>query len=99
MDDESKSPVVREFMVRQRRQAAAIAAALAVMIVCAVVYKRPEVFVFGEVSKSGIFAVQVIMISAFFAFTMYNWRCPACKRNPGPNLERRRCRKCGAQIR
>jgi ribosomal protein S27AE len=38
------------------------------------------------------------VIVAFIGFTRHNWRCPACNRFLGSNLDRRMCGKCRARL-
>jgi hypothetical protein len=84
------------FHIRQNRQILAIAIALFLVLLAAVLYKRP---LFVEWSKGTLFGMQVITIAAFLGFTAINWRCPACGKSLGSNINRRVCGKCGARLR
>jgi hypothetical protein len=69
--------ITREFWQRQGRQILALAAALFLVILLAVVYKRHDLF--GEYSKDTLVAAQLVVMSAFIGFTAINWRCVTCK--------------------
>jgi len=88
--------IMREYRSRQTRQAIAIAVALFLVILGAVLHKRPDLF--GEVSRSAVFGLQAITIAGFMGFTAANWRCPACGKHLGSDIYRTRCRKCGARL-
>ena len=87
---------MQEFRLRQSRQLLAIAIALFLVMLCAVLYKRPDLL--GGVSKGTLFGAQVISIAAFFGFTVVNWRCPSCGSSLGTDINRSICRKCGARL-
>jgi len=89
--------IAREFWLRQGRQFLAIAAALFLVILLAVVYKRHDLF--GEYSKDALVAAQLAVIAAFIGFTAFNWRCPSCKKYLGPDINKRVCRHCKTRLR
>ncbi|MBI5739322.1 MAG: hypothetical protein HZA16_01265 [Nitrospirae bacterium] len=89
--------VTREFWLRQGRQLLAIAAALFLVLLMAVAHKRHDLF--GEYSKNTLIAVQLVVITAFIAFTAFNWRCPACKKYLGRDIYKRGCKHCGTRLR
>lgn len=88
--------IMREYRSRQSRQAIAIAVALFLVILGAVLYKRPDLF--GEISRSALFGLQAITIAGFLGFTAANWRCPACGKHLGGDIYRTSCRKCKARL-
>jgi len=88
---------MREFEARQSRQFIAIAAALFLVMLCAVIYKRPDIF--GEFSTTALFGAQALCIASFVGFTAQNWRCPSCGKYLGNDIIRRACKKCGARLR
>ncbi len=91
-----REQIMREFRRRQSRQLIAIAAALFLVLLFAVLYKRPDLI--GEFSKNLLFGAQIAIITAFLGFTGFNWRCPACRKFLGSDIHRRRCKKCGAVL-
>ena len=89
--------ILRDFRLRQSRQILAVAIALFLVLLLAVLYKRPDRF--GEFSKDILLAMQLMLISAFIGFTAINWRCPSCKKYLGRDINRRVCKKCGTRLR
>jgi ribosomal protein S27AE len=87
----------KEFQTRQNRQFIAIAIALFAVLLCAVVYKRPDLF--GAFSKGALFGTQVVIIGSYIGFTSQNWKCPSCGKYLGTDINRRICKKCGVQLR
>ena len=91
-----KERIMNQYRVRQTRQIIAITAALFLVLLVAVVYKRPDLF--GAYSRQSLFAAQAIPIAAFIGFTYRNWRCPVCEKFLSSDINRRRCKKCGAHL-
>ena len=89
--------IMQEFHQRQTRQIIAIAIALFVVMLCAVLYKRPGVL--GEYSKATLFGVQIVSIASFWVFSSVNWRCPACEKFLGTDINKRGCKKCKTRLR
>jgi len=87
--------VRQEFRMRQNRQIIAIMVALFLVLLSAVLYKRP---LFGELSKATLFGMQIAAIAAFLLFSAVNWKCPSCNKSLGSNINKRICRKCGARL-
>ncbi len=97
MGKKDRDRIAQDFRSRQNRQFIAIAAALFLVLLSAVVYRRPDLF--GEFSKSTLFGAQVAIIAAFIGFTGFNWRCPSCTKYLGNDINRLICKKCGARLR
>ncbi len=91
-----REQVKQVYRVRQSRQIIAIAVSLFLVLLLAVVYKRPDIF--GTYAKKTLFAVQALVIGAFCGFTAQNWRCPSCRSFLASDMSRRRCRRCGAHL-
>ncbi len=89
--------IAKDFRVRQSRQLFAMAITLLLLIFLVLLYKRPDIF--GEISKHSIFAAQVLLIAAFIGFSAANWRCPACNKYLGTDINRRICSKCRTRLR
>jgi hypothetical protein len=92
-DDETK----REFLMHQIRQFLAIGGALFLVLFLAIVYKHHDLF--GEYSNNTLIAAQLVVISAFIGFTVFNWRCPLCKKYLGNDIFIRVCRHCKTRLR
>lgn len=96
MERRDDKQIAREFWLRQGRQLLAIAAALFLVILPAVVYKRGDLF--GEYSKNTLMAAQLVAIAAFIGFTAFNWRCPSCKKYLGKDIYKLKCRHCKTRL-
>jgi len=88
---------MQEFRVRQNHQFIAIAITLFGVLLCAVIYKRPDLF--GEYSKGTLFGAQAVVIASYVVYTSYNWTCPSCGKHLGTDINRQICKKCGARLR
>jgi hypothetical protein len=88
--------ITEEYKARQSRQIVAIAAAMFVVILSAVLYKRPDLL--GAISGRTLVGLQIVSIASFVVFSAYNWRCPSCDKHLGNNVHRQRCGKCGARL-
>lgn len=97
MQKKNYEQIKQEFHQRQTYQIIAIAIALFVVMLCAVLYKRPGVM--GEYSKAALFSVQIATIAVFLIFTVYNWRCPVCSKSLGSDINKRGCKKCKTRLR
>jgi len=97
MQKKNFEQIKQEFHKRQANQIIAIAIALFVVMLCAVMYKRPGVL--GEYSKASLFAVQIVTIASFMVYTSYNWRCPVCSKSLGTDINKRGCKKCKTRLR
>jgi hypothetical protein len=89
--------IIRDFGLRQSRQFLAIAVTILLLLFLALLYRRPDIF--GEFSKNIIFKAQIVLIAAFIGFSVFNWRCPSCKKYLGNNIIRRICKHCGSRLR
>jgi tRNA(Ile2) C34 agmatinyltransferase TiaS len=96
MRKKDQTDIKREYRLRQTRQIIAVTVALFLVMLAAVLYKRPDLV--GAFSKGTLFGLQAISIAAFLGYTAYNWRCPSCDKHLGSNVHRQRCGKCGALL-
>ena len=88
--------IKQEFRQRQSRQIIAITITLFAVLLCAVIYKRPDIF--GEFSKSTLFGAEIVIIASYMVFTSINWMCPSCGKYIGSDINKRICKKCGARL-
>ncbi len=96
MNKKDKKQIMQEFHLRQTRQIIAIAIALFLVLLSAVLYKRP---VLEELPKGMLFGTQIAAIAAFLVFTSLNWKCPSCGKGLGSDIHKSHCRKCGVRLR
>ena len=97
MQKKDPKQIMQEFEIRQSRQIIVIAAALFLVLLCAVIYKRPDFF--GEISKSTLYGMQALIIASFIGFTAVNWKCPSCGKYLGSDIHRRTCKHCRSRLR
>ncbi len=96
MNENERSRIKREFRARQNRQIVAITAAMFIVLLGAVLHKRPDIL--GALSGRTLFGMQAISIAAFLGYTVHNWRCPSCGKRLGGNIHRQSCAKCGVRF-
>ncbi len=97
MEQRDEHRLKQEFQARRTRQVIAVAAAIALIVLVAVLFRRPDLF--GGLSKGTIVKVQIVVIILFVNFTSYNWRCPSCRRFLGSDIGRQTCKNCGIRLR
>jgi hypothetical protein len=97
MSEKDDKQIMQDFQVRRGRQLLAIGVALFLVLFFAMLHKHPTIL--GEFSRNAIFEAQAIVIAAFIGYSSLNWRCPACKKFLGNDVNRRVCRKCGRRLR
>lgn len=88
--------ITEEYKARQSRQIIAIAVAMFVVILSAVLYKRPDLL--GAISGRTLVGLQIVSIASFVVFSAYNWRCPSCDKHLGSNIHRQHCGKCRTRL-
>ena len=92
-----KDKLVREFRRRKTRQVYAVI--LVVFLLVSLVWKMGHPgFFLGGLSRPTVSLLELIVIAGFLLFSAVNWRCPACGRYLGANIDSRGCRKCGAKL-
>ncbi len=85
-----------KFIRCKRRQLIAMVSTLILLLFLGLVSKRPDIF--GEYARNDILASQILMVCGFLWFSIFNWRCPACKKSIGPDFNRRICKHCGTRL-
>ncbi len=96
MNKKDSQKIMQDFIVRRTRQFIAIVAAVILVLLVAMLYKRSDLF--GEFSKNILAFAQILIILAFINFTAFNWRCPSCKKYMGNDMNPRGCKKCGTRL-
>jgi len=86
----------QKFRQLQTRQIIAVTTAIFLVLLAAILYKRPDLL--GAFSGRTMFGMQIVTIASFVVYTAYNWRCPACDKHLGSDIHRTRCKKCGARL-
>jgi len=88
--------IAEEYKARQSRQIIAIAIAMFLVLLSAVLYKRPDLL--GPISGKTLAGLQIVSIASFVVFSAYNWRCPKCDKHLGSNIHRQQCGKCRTRL-
>jgi hypothetical protein len=96
MKERDDEHIMRDFGLRRGRQQLAIAATVFLLLFLVLLHSRPNLL--GEFSKNTTIAAQLVVITAFIGFSAYNWRCPSCNKYLGSDINRRRCKQCGARL-
>lgn len=96
MPKRDDNKILQEYKERQSRQIIAIAVAMFVVILSAVLYRRPDLL--GAISGRTLVGLQIVSIASFVVFSAYNWRCPSCDKHLGSNIHRQHCGKCRTRL-
>ena len=89
--------IMREFRHRRTRQLYAIVMVIGLLIAVLWKHSHPGLLL-GELSKPVVLFLEIALIGGFAAFTAANWRCPACSRYLGPNINQMACRRCKVRL-
>lgn len=95
---EEQERIVAEFARRRRRQLIATAPTLAIIFLLLIMKREPHPQILG-VSADRLVLFAMGGIVAAIAFSLWNWRCPACSRYLGRTTNPAFCSKCGAKLR
>ncbi|HAR44852.1 MAG: hypothetical protein A2X56_10000 [Nitrospirae bacterium GWC2_57_13] len=87
--------VIAEFKRRMMRQIYAIGTTIFLLMMLVWKQGHPGLFI-GELSRSTVVSLELLLIVGFIAFSAVNWRCPACGCYLGAGINPPRCRKCRA---
>ena len=94
--DQQLAEFKAEFAKRRRRQLLAVIPILAIFVLRIVLgEKKPEAAPFGLTPEILVGAALVVVLGVI-AFSLWNWRCPACNKYLGKGIGPAFCAKCGA---
>jgi hypothetical protein len=86
---------IRLSLARKRTMQLVLSAFIIVpLAACLLVWKFPDLWVFGF-SEWYLFGVGFAIILVAFLLTVLNWRCPGCNAYLGREFRPRNCRYCG----
>ena len=86
-----------EFAKRRKRQLLAVIPILGIIVLRVALDREAETSFFGLPSGLVIGGALVIIIGVV-AFSLWNWRCPACNKYLGKGISPSFCSKCGVPL-
>lgn len=89
--------IVAEFRKRRNRQLAVSIPFLVIFVSSLWLRDHPDRLPV-EFSGTTFLVIFLGAIGAILAFSLANWRCPACNRYLGKGFSPRFCPKCGARL-
>jgi len=95
--EQQKQSIRDEFKRRRRRQIILIIPVVLAVIGMMNTSERYGAAVLGlpaEVAAGGFF----VLVLGALAFSLFNWRCPACSGYLGKSISPRFCSKCGVSL-
>ncbi len=95
--DRQKALIKTEFAARRRNQILVSIPLIAMIVLLVVSGENPDQAVLGmPVTVWG--PVFTVFLVGGIGFSLYNWRCPACKKYLGKSINPRFCSTCGATL-
>jgi hypothetical protein len=85
-----------EFAKRRRRQFVVAIPAVAVFVVLASAERGGGKTLLGPAAV--VVPMAIALIVGILAFSLTNWRCPACRKYLGKAISPRFCTSCGVQL-
>lgn len=86
-----------EFCARRRRQLLVSLPLLLLALGTAFLEKGKQGAACG-ISASILLPVFLVLVIGAIAFSLYNWRCPACNRYLGKQWSPKYCSRCGVML-
>jgi hypothetical protein len=86
-----------EFARRRKRQLLVTIPIVACIVLVRVFSREEDALVFG-LPASVVIGAAFAVIAAVVAFTLWNWRCPACNKYLGKGMSPSFCSKCGVPL-
>ncbi len=93
--EEQKAEFRRLFSTRRRNQII-LAVPIILVILLLPLAERNEA-IFG-VPPAVVGPVGLVLILGALAFSLYNWRCPACNKYLGKAISPKFCSRCGVEL-
>lgn len=96
-DPVNEKKIIEDFKKRRMRQII-VAVPMVICMILVLVISENKGFSFAGISSLHILAGMIVLFLAAFAFSIKNWRCPACNRYLGKGINPKFCPKCGARL-
>lgn len=95
---EEQERIIAEFARRRRRQLIATVPTLAVIFLLLIMKREPRPQILGIPADTWVlFALAGVAVAV--VFSLWNWRCPGCKKYLGKATNPSFCAKCGVKLR
>ncbi|HOD13920.1 MAG TPA: hypothetical protein PLA65_13525 [Spirochaetota bacterium] len=89
--------IIEDFKKRRMKQII-VAVPMVICMILVLVISENTGFSFAGISSLHILVGMIVLFLAAFAFSIKNWRCPACNRYLGKGINPKFCPKCGARL-
>jgi hypothetical protein len=86
-----------EFTRRRRRQWLVVVPVIAAMLAFHWIDEIPDTAL-GGLSQTILLLAALGTVLAALAFSLYNWRCPACSKYLGRTINPKHCGNCGFRL-
>ena len=97
--EQERATFRQAFTLRRRRQLGiTIPLAFFLVVLASTVDGEGLVPQFSRLPGSFRVALYLVLVGGAIAFSLYNWRCPACNRYLGKGTNPQFCPKCGAPL-
>lgn len=96
--EQQKSSFKEQFAVRRKRQIILAVPFIVVFIAFAVATDEENGGAVLGIPVSVIGPVFMVFVVGALAFSLQNWRCPACNKYLGKGMSPRFCPKCGVAL-
>ncbi len=95
--EKPKASLKTKFAAAKRKQIVVALVLIPVIFLFVFFERRPDQLVLGVSVKELIPAFLVLVIGAV-GFSLYNWRCPGCRKYLGKTFNPKFCPKCGVEL-
>lgn len=95
--ERGKLSIKTEFAARRRNQIVVSIPLIAMIVLLVLSGDNPDQVILGMPATVWAPAF-VILFTGGIGFSLFNWRCPACKKYLGKSINPKFCSKCGAAL-
>lgn len=92
-----KSDIRKSFSVKRRRQLMLSAPMFLLMFGVLFLERKGQAAILG-IDPGNMVPLMFLTIAGAVAFSLWNWRCPACKRYLGKQISPKFCSRCGVEL-
>jgi hypothetical protein len=85
-------------LARRRKRQLLVTIPLVIGVVLLRVFRDKEAGLIFGFPTSTVMTVAFAVVMAVVAFSLWNWRCPACNKYLGKGISPDFCRKCGIPL-